>query len=157
LHDWGPGIAAGVIVAQLAAPHIRGSLMTGIFAPLCLSFAARFAFPKRFGPMMDQPTTRAFHNVAGAAIGLCSGLAGVGGGTLTNIVMTITGMPMRKSIGRAAAGVVVGLPATFVAAFAAWFGARLAQRIAGESLSRIMAVALLATGAVMLHSSVTGR
>jgi hypothetical protein len=98
--------------------------------------------------------------------------------------MTITGMPMRKSIGRAAAGVVVGLPATFVAAFAsaasapmrpgsidlvvwlaiapaqaltAWFGARLAQRIAGESLSRIMAVALLATGAVKLHSSVTGR
>jgi uncharacterized protein len=112
-------------------------------------------------------------------------LAGVGGGILTNIVMTITGMPMRKSIGRAAAaGVVVGLPATFVAAFAspasapmrlgsidlvvwlaiapaqaltAWFGARLAQRIAGESLSRIMAVALLAIGAVMLHSSVTGR
>ena len=152
---------------------------------LCLTFAGRFAFPGRFGSMMDQPTTRAFHSVAGATIGLCSGLAGVGGGILTNIVMTVTGMPMRRSIGRAAAaGVVVSLPATFVAAFAsaasaplqlgsidivvwlaiapaqaltAWFGARLAQSIAAENLSRIMAVTLLATGAVMLRSSVTGQ
>jgi uncharacterized membrane protein YfcA len=42
-------------------------------------------------------------------------------------------------------------------AVAAWFGARLAQRVAADNLSRIMAVALLATGAVMLRSSVTGR
>jgi uncharacterized membrane protein YfcA len=40
---------------------------------------------------------------------------------------------------------------------AAWLGARLAQRIAAENLSRIMAAALLATGAVMLHSNIAGR
>jgi hypothetical protein len=39
-------------------------------------------------------------------------------------------------------------------ALAAWFGARLAQRIAADNLSRIIAVALLGTGAVMLYSSV---
>ena len=39
-------------------------------------------------------------------------------------------------------------------ALAAWFGARLAQRITADNLSRIMAVALLGTGAVMLYSSV---
>jgi uncharacterized membrane protein YfcA len=99
--------------------------------------------------------------------------------------MTLAGMPMHKSIGRAAAaGVVVSLPATFVAALAsgasaptqlgsidlavwasvaptqavaAWFGARLAHRAVADNLSRIMAVALLATGAVMLHSSMAGR
>jgi uncharacterized membrane protein YfcA len=81
--------------------------------------------------------------------------------------------------------VVVSFPAIFVAAFAsggsaptqlgsidlavwtsvaparaiaAWFGARRpAQRVTADNLSRIMAVALFATGAVMLHSSVTGR
>jgi uncharacterized membrane protein YfcA len=26
--DWGPGIAAGVITAQLAAPHLRGNVMS---------------------------------------------------------------------------------------------------------------------------------
>jgi uncharacterized membrane protein YfcA len=185
LRDWGPGIAIGVVVAQLAAPHVRGSMMTGLFALLCLLFAARFAFPSRFRPIMEQTPGGRFPSVAGAAIGLSSGLAGVGGGILTNIFMTLTGMPMHKSIGRAAAaGVVVSLPATLVAAFAsggsaptqlgsidlavwasvapaqavaAWFGARLAQRVAADNLSRIMAVALLATGAVMLRSSVTGR
>jgi uncharacterized membrane protein YfcA len=47
LRDWGPAIATGVVVAQLAAPHVRGSVMTGIFALLCLTFAARFAFTDR--------------------------------------------------------------------------------------------------------------
>jgi uncharacterized membrane protein YfcA len=185
LRDWGPGIATGVVVAQLAAPHVRGSMMTGLFALLCLLFASRFAFPSRFGSTMERTPGGKFPSFAGAAIGFSSGLAGVGGGILTNIFMTLAGMPMHKSIGRAAAaGVVVSLPATLVAAFAsggsaptqlgsidlavwasvaptqamaAWFGARLAQRVAADNLSRIMAVALLATGAVMLRSSVTGR
>jgi uncharacterized membrane protein YfcA len=119
LRDWGPGIAIGVVVAQLAAPHVRGSVMIGLFALLCLIFSARFAFPGRFGPVMERPPTGRFPNFAGGVIGLSSGLAGVGGGILTNIIMTLAGTPMHKSIGRAAAaGVVVSLPATVVAAFA---------------------------------------
>jgi uncharacterized protein len=185
LRQWGPGIALGVVVAQLAAPHLRGSLMTGIFSLLCLIFAARFAFPGRFRPMTGQPPEGRVRNIAGATIGLFSGLAGVGGGILTNIVMSLSGMPMHKSIGRAAAaGVVVSVPATVIAAFAsgtvtptrlgcidvavwasiapaqagaAWVGARLAQRLAAADLSRVMAAALLTTGIVMLHSSMAGR
>jgi uncharacterized membrane protein YfcA len=111
LRDWGPGIAIGVVVAQLAAPHVRGSVMTGLFALLCLIFAARFAFPGRFAPIRDEPPSGAFPTIAGVTIGLSSGLAGVGGGILTNIVMTLAGMPMHKSIGRAAAAGVGGQPA----------------------------------------------
>jgi len=183
--EWGPGIVSGVVVAQLAAPHLRGSVMTGIFALLCLTFAVRFAFPSRFGPVLERPPAGNFRNIAGTAIGLCSGLAGVGGGILTNIVMTLAGMPMHKSIGRAAAaGVVVSLPATLVAALAsggsaptrigsidlavwasiapaqtiaAWFGARLAQHVAADNLSRVVAGALITTGAVMFYSSIAGR
>jgi len=119
--------------------------------------------------------------VSGAGAGLLAGLIGIGGGIMTNIVMVLSGVPMHKSIGRAAAvGVLVGLPGTAIAAFAsapsqaadlgsinlslwaciapaqavaAWFGARLAQRIAAENLSRVFACALAATGAVMLRSS----
>ena len=182
LRDWGPGIATGVVVAQLAAPHVRGSILTGLFALLCLIFSARFGFPTRFRRIIERPPAGGFPIIAGSMIGLSSGLAGVGGGILTKIVMTLAGMPMHKSIGRAAAaGVVVSLPATFVAALspgfsgpmqlgsidlamwasiaptqalAAWLGARLAQCIDADNLSRIMAVALLGTGAVMLCSSV---
>jgi uncharacterized membrane protein YfcA len=185
LRQWGPGIVLGVVAAQLAAPHLRGSTMTGVFSLLCLIFAGRFAFPGRFGPIAEQPPAGSLRNIAGAAIGLFSGLAGVGGGILTNIVMGLSGMPIHKSIGRAAAaGVVVSLPATIVAALAsgtvtpsrlgcidvavwasiapaqagaAWVGARLAQRLDAADLSRVMAVALLTTGVVMLHSSIGGR
>jgi len=76
--------------------------MTGIFALLCLTFAARFAFPSRFGPVLERSPAGSFRGIAG-----------------TNIVITLAGMPMHKSIGRAAvAGIVVSLPATLVAAFA---------------------------------------
>jgi len=36
---------------------------------------------------MEQPPAHGFRSIAGAVIGLCSGLAGVGGGILTNIVI----------------------------------------------------------------------
>src|SRR5690349_13564945 len=115
---------------------------------------------------MERTPGGRFPGVAGAAIGLSSGLAGVGGGILPDIFMSLTGMPMHKSIGRsAAAGVAVSLPATLGAAFAsggsaptqlgsigiavwaavapaqavaAWFGARLAQRVAADNQSRII-------------------
>ena len=181
LREWGPGIAIGVVAAQLVAPHLRGSFMTAMFGLFTLMAAVRFAAPGRFRPVFEQPPNGNFRRVAGLGIGLVSGFAGVGGGILTNVVMVLSGVPMHKSIGRAAAvGVVVGLPATLVAAFAsvpsqaadigsinlsmwaciapaqavaAWFGARLAQHIAADNLSRVFAGALALTGVVMLRSS----
>jgi len=182
LRDWGPAIAVGVIVAQLAAPHVRGSLMSAAFGMLCIPFAVRFAAPHRFQPVVDQPPGGWFRQFAGIGIGATSGFAGIGGGILTNIVMTLSGLPMHKSIGRAAAaGVVVSIPATIVALLAsrtldatgigsvdivlwaciapaqavgAWFGAQLASGIAAENLSRLLSIALGFTGVTMLYSSV---
>jgi uncharacterized protein len=153
----------------------------GLFALFCLSVSIRFAAPGRFRPLWTEPPNGRFCHVAGVGIGLVSGFAGVGGGILTNIVMTLCGLPMHKSVGRAAAaGVVVSVPATIAVIFAsgllpgtqvgginwaiwiciapvqaaaAWLGAQLALRIGGEHLSRIFAGALALTGAVMLRSS----
>ena len=182
IRDWGPGIAVGVITAQLAAPHVRGSLMTGVFGLLCLIFAIRFYFPKHFKPMAEQPPGGLFRHLASIGIGVSSGFAGIGGGILTNIIMMLMGLPIHKSIGRAAAaGVAVSVPATVAAALAshsqhamqlgsidltiwaciapaqsvaAWFGARLATRISAEHLNRLFATALGATGLTMLYSSI---
>lgn len=181
LRDWGPGIVIGVVVAQFAAPHVRGVFMTATFAMMCLLFAVRFAFPQRFRPIAEQPPGGRFRHMAGAVIGIISGFAGIGGGILTNIVMTLSGLPMHRSIGRAAAaGIVVSVPATLAAALAskshhpfevgsidltmwaciapaqagaAWLGARLAPLVSAEHLSRVFAIALTATGVTMLHSS----
>ena len=57
MREWGPGIVTGVVAAQLAAPHLRGSLMTGLFSLVCLIFAARFGLPDRFAPIAERPPT----------------------------------------------------------------------------------------------------
>ena len=147
------------------------------------AFAVRFAAPEYFRPLLDRPPGGLFPVASGALIGAVSGLAGVGGGILTNVVMTISGMPIHKSIGRAAAaGIVVGIPAAVVAALAsesltptalgsidlaiwlciapaqavgAWFGAKMATGISAAMLSRLMALNLAATAAAMLYSSLT--
>ena len=180
LRQWGPGIIFGVTVAQCVAPSVRGSFLIAMFACFCLLTAVRFAMPEKFKPICEQPPSGIGRNGAGVAIGLVSGFAGVGGGIMTNIVMTVSGMSMHKSIGRAAAcGVLVGLPATIVAALgvspdhamqlgsinlplwgciapvqaiAAWFGAQLAQRTSATALSRIFAGSLAATGVTMLST-----
>ena len=121
--------------------------------------------------------------MAGIGIGVSSGFAGIGGGILTNIVMMLMGLPIHKSIGRAAAaGVAVSVPATVAAALAsqsrhalqlgsidltiwaciapaqtvaAWFGARLAAYVSAEHLTRVFATALGATGLTMLYSTMS--
>jgi len=183
LRDWGPGIVAGVAAAQLAAPFLDGRLLSGVFAVLCLLFAYLFAFPDRFAPVLEAPPGGSFRHIAGAGIGVCSGLAGVGGGILTNVVMSLSGVPMHKSVGRAAAvGIVVSVPATLIAALAtrsatntqlgsidlalwaciapaqaaaAWMGASLAARTSPRLLSRIFSIALAVTGVAMLRTIVT--
>ena len=55
LRDWGPGIAVGVVVAQFTAPHLRGSVLLGVFAAFCLIVAVRFAAPGRFRPILTEP------------------------------------------------------------------------------------------------------
>ena len=151
----------------------------------CPGVAVRFADPRRFRQVLNQTQSGNWRRVSCVEIGLVSGFAGVGGGIMTNIVMSLSGLSMHKSIGRAAAaGVVVGAPATIVAALspnsgdaaqlgsinlpiwaciapaqagAAWIGAHLAQRTSANALSRVFAVSLAATGILMLRASLAWR
>jgi uncharacterized membrane protein YfcA len=182
LKEWGPGIVLGVAAAQIVAPHLDGQVLETVFAVLCLVFAYRFAFPDRFAPVLDAPPGGFFRHMASMGIGACSGLAGVGGGILTNVVMTLSGLPMHKSVGRAAAtGIVVSVPATVVAAMAthssnptqlgsidlaiwvciapaqaaaAWLGASIAERSSALLLSRSFSIVLIVTGVAMLRSAI---
>jgi uncharacterized protein len=66
VREWGPGIAAGVVAAQLAAPHLRGTWMTGLFGLICLIFAARFGLPRRFAAVAETPPTGPYAALPGA-------------------------------------------------------------------------------------------
>src|SRR5262250_3421355 len=42
--------------AHVAAPHVRVSVLIGVFAAFCLVVAVRFAAPGRFRPMLTEPS-----------------------------------------------------------------------------------------------------
>ena len=97
LRDWGPGIVLGVAAAQIVAPYLDGRCWRRFCRPLSL-FAYRFAFPDRFAPVLDAPPGGFFRHCASL------GSAPVGTGRcwrwiLTNVVMTLSGLPMHKSVG----------------------------------------------------------
>jgi hypothetical protein len=56
--EGGPGIATGGVAAQLAAPHVRGSVITGVFAFLCLAFANEVCFSQTIWPDPGAATRR---------------------------------------------------------------------------------------------------
>lgn len=82
LRAWGPGIAIGVVAADLVAPHLGSSVLTGTFGLFTL-MAVRFAAPRRLHALFIQAPNGDFRRVAGLGIGRASGFAGTGAGTLS--------------------------------------------------------------------------
>jgi uncharacterized protein len=113
--DWGafrslaPGIAAGALAGTLVACAFGGRLALAAFIGFSLLAAQRLLAPAATDTETAPPVVR--HGLAtlrahSVAIGLVSGLAGVGGGLLS-VPLLARYLPMRRAIGTAAA---LGLP-----------------------------------------------
>jgi uncharacterized protein len=111
--DLAPGAAAGALAGTLAASVVGGRLALAAFVGFAL-FAARRLLAAAAPGSEASPTPQSSGAVSNPralrphslAIGLVSGLAGVGGGLLS-VPLLARYMPMRRAIGTAAA---LGLP-----------------------------------------------
>ena len=88
-------------------------MLTAIFAAVCAVVAIKMMLPED----LVRVTTRVPRGGAGAAIasviGGISAMTGIGGGTLSVAVMTLSGMAIHTAIGTAAVfGFAISLPAT---------------------------------------------
>lgn len=101
-----PGLAAGAFVgASLAARAPSGVLAAafGVFLWGVATYLMVDATPRGSGPLPGRPGLW----TVGGAIGLVSGVMGIGGGTLTVPFLTWRRVPLHRAIGTAAAA---GLP-----------------------------------------------
>ncbi|MGW5271031.1 sulfite exporter TauE/SafE family protein [Streptomyces sp. NPDC004044] len=163
--------AAGIVPAMLtgaAAGRVPQTALTVAFAVVAALAALRMLRPADATPGPVHPGRA---GAAGAGLGAVTGFLGVGGGFLAvPALVSVLSLPMRRAVGtsllvitvtslaalgaRAGSGTHLDLavmaPFTAAAILGAWDGKRLARRLAGRTLRRLFAWALLAVAALML-------
>jgi uncharacterized membrane protein YfcA len=121
LRNWAIWLPLGTILASVVAAYVSGGALRGIFAVLSLMIAVRMFFNReswRFGTEMPGGWRNA---LAGAGIGLFSGLMGVGGGVLSNLWMTLWGKSVHQSVATSSGvGVLISIPGLIGYTWAGW-------------------------------------
>jgi len=114
LKSWAPFVVFGTIFGSVIAKFVSGSELALIFGIGVLIFAAHFLLPARSQQSAITPLPSGVRRASMAgSLGAISALLGIGGGTLTTLVMTTYGNPIHRAIGTAAGmGAIIAIPAT---------------------------------------------
>lgn len=114
LKGWAPWVVGGTVLGAMVADRVTGSQLALIFGIGVLGFAVYFLLPARKGKpvLAGMPVGASRAGIAGS-LGAISALLGIGGGTLTTLVMTLGGSPIHRAIGTAAGmGAIIAVPGT---------------------------------------------
>jgi uncharacterized membrane protein YfcA len=111
------GVTAGASVARFAP----AAVFQGVFVLVATINATKLFFGKeswRIGP--DLPGGLALR-AYGLVTGLASALMGIGGGAISNLILTLHGRPIRNAVATSAAvGVIVSIPGALGYVWAGW-------------------------------------
>ena len=92
-----------------------------IFAVIALVLAFRMIFNRASWHLGKDLPRNPFKFLVGVAIGILSGLMGIGGGVLNNTFMTLYGRPIHQAVATSSGvGVLISLPGLFGYLWAGW-------------------------------------
>jgi uncharacterized protein len=113
LRDWGKWIALGVLAGTVLAASVRDIVLTAVFATVAILVAAHMAFTAEGTRLSDRLPTGAAKALIAALIGCVSAMMGIGGGTLTVPVLSLSGYPIRRAVATASViGLIIAVPGT---------------------------------------------
>lgn len=111
------GVLAGAWIARFAPPQV----FQAVFVLVATVNATKLFFGKeswRIAP--DMPGGVALR-AYGLVVGLASALMGIGGGAISNLILTLHGRPIRQAVATSAAvGVIVSIPGAIGFVWAGW-------------------------------------
>jgi len=111
------GVAMGSTMARFANP----ALFQGVFVVVATLLACKLLFSKVKWQWQDTLPNTALMSVYGAVLGLASSLMGIGGGALSNTILTAHGMPMIRAVSTSAGvGLLIALPGAIGYVMAGW-------------------------------------
>jgi len=101
LRLWSVPIIAGVIAGTVLARYAPAAVFKTVFVLVALLTAVRLIFRDRF-PTLGQDVPRRLRLPYGLTIGLSASLIGIGGGILSNMIMTFHGRAIHESVATSA-------------------------------------------------------
>lgn len=114
LKTWAPWVVGGTILGTAIADRVSSATLALIFGIGVLAFAVHFLMPRIHDRQLLQamPGGAARASLAGG-LGVISSLLGIGGGTITTMVMTSAGISIHRAIGTSSGmGAIIAVPAT---------------------------------------------
>ena len=120
LRLWSIPIITGVIGGTVLARYAPAAVFKTVFVLVALLTAVRLIFRDRF-PTLGQDVPRRLRLPYGLTIGLSAALIGIGGGILSNMIMTFHGRAIHESVATSAGvGVMVSIPGAVGYMVAGW-------------------------------------
>ncbi len=121
LRLWAVPVILGVLAGAEIARHADKIVFQLVFVAVALINAAKLLLGGAGWRLRDGLPGKGVMRGYGAVIGLASALMGIGGGAITNLLLTLHGYDIRRAISTAAGvGVLIALPGTLGYVYAGW-------------------------------------
>jgi len=121
LRNWLLAVPLGAVLASVIAAYVGSETLRLIFAVIALAIAFRMIFNRASWRIGTDLPKNPLKWLVGVAIGVLSGLMGVGGGVLNNTFMTLYNRPIHQAVATSAGvGVLISIPGLFGYVWAGW-------------------------------------
>jgi uncharacterized membrane protein YfcA len=111
------GVIAGAYVARFAAPQVFQMVFVVVAAINALKLLSGGAGWRLRDKLPGKAALRAY----GAGVGLVSALMGIGGGAVSNLILTLHNVPIHRAVSTSAGvGVLIAIPGTLGYMAAGW-------------------------------------
>ena len=121
LRAWAVPVLLGVLLGAWIARHAEPLVFQLVFVVVAGVNAAKLLGGGQGWRVKDGMPGRAAMRAYGVVTGLLSALMGIGGGAITNLILTLHGVPIHRAVSTGAGvGVLIALPATLGYVYAGW-------------------------------------
>ncbi|ASP22457.1 sulfite exporter TauE/SafE [Antarctobacter heliothermus] len=111
LRAWAAPILVGVMIGAVVARYAPPLVFQAVFVVVATLNAVKLLTGGRGWHLGDTLPGKVGMNLGGGVIGLASAIMGIGGGALSNLFLTLYGLPIHRAIGTSAGvGVLIAIP-----------------------------------------------
>ncbi len=121
LRLWALPVLAGVVIGSAVARYAPPQVFQLVFAAVAAVNAAKLLAGGSGWRIRDSLPSKAALRAYGAVVGLISALMGIGGGAVSNLILTLHNVPIHRAVSTSAGvGVLIAVPGTLGYMAAGW-------------------------------------